>query len=102
MTYSVKFDGTDGDKYAVDWDLNEQGAWTVTSRPYYSTGGKWHESIFDEEAREALVKHFGVPQITGLPLDHVKQMSPAMLARLGGTNPTSDNQGPILHAVDYN
>ena len=100
MTYSVKFDGADGDKYAVDWNHKERRTWTVTSKPYYSMGGKWHESVFDEEARAALVKHFGVPELWRLPLDQVSRMSPATLARLGGTNPTSDNQGYILHALD--
>ena len=62
--------------------------------------GEWHESDFDEESCAALLEHFGVKESSNLPLDHIRHMSPATLARIGGTNPPSNNLGPILYALD--
>lgn len=104
MTYSIKFwdPVNEYEQCAVDWDFHERGAWTVTYRSMYSPATNWSPSgSFDDAAYKALLDHFGLwARRTELPLEHVRRMSPATLAFLSETNPTSDNIGPVLRALE--
>jgi hypothetical protein len=103
-TYSIKFNDPDEDdtQYAMDWDFQERGAWTVTYRSIYSSAINWpHSGTFDDAAYKALLDHFGLwARRAELPLEYVRRMSPATLAFLSGANPTSDNIGSVLRALE--